>query len=403
MTNFLDITPESLLYVPQSKYIDQPKSVCRNYHNRKLFFQVLLLGLFALIVMALPHPATAQLPDGPFDALVGAGQAVAEATAASVDDIWQEKLPLFMAILNQLSIAVAVISIISLGLELMQEYVDWNYFTWQRAVIPIAMLALIANMNLMADIALGLRNEFNDLSKNAYTTLDLINSIGEAGDADALPQVLSEMFRECQSTENEVYKACIEDAIEQANEVLDIEESNYPGAGWVDHFRKVVGEIAENVTDDGLNLWTIPDLVRDIGVAVIQPQLMYFFSFWSAAAQGAIQILLEITLFMTSILLPLAVARAISEGFAPLVSWLMKMLEFAMVKFFYTVIVGIASIIYLNAGGVGGGLWFPFTVGLFAPLMAFAMLTGAGMSVVNGIIGAVGSVAQVGLKVGKAF
>lgn len=398
MLDLFRISPEQLIYIEPSECIDKPKAVWRHYHNRKLFFQVCVLGLLAVIVMVLPHQAIAQLPQSPIQGLVDASIAVQEATEESIEEAWIEQLPLFMALLNQLAIAVGVISIIVLGLELVQENREWGYFTWQRIVVPVVMIGLIGNIAFMSDVAFGLRNELNELSTNAYTALGVIDLISEARDAETLPQILSEIWKECEATTSEERVACAEDAVAQSNEIIDIEESNYPGSGWVDFYRNVIDEIGSNFLDDGLNVLSIPELYRDVQFAIASPAIMSIFLVVATGIQGAAQMLMELVLFLTAMLLPLAIARSISLGFDPLIQWFMKMLEFAMVKFFYAILVGLASFIYLGAGGVGGSLWFPFLIALLGILFSFAMLSGGGTSIVQAVLGAAGSAASVAYK-----
>ncbi|PZD70277.1 hypothetical protein C1752_14782 [Acaryochloris thomasi RCC1774] len=400
MFEYSPLTSDQLLYVEPSEYIGQSKTVWRNHHNRKLFLSLCLVAFITLIYLVLPHEATAQ---GPIDVIIEAGTAVQEAVSDSVEDIWEDQLPLFMTLLSQLSVAIAVISIIVLGMELVQEQIDWGYFTWQRAVIPLVMMGVISQITFMADVAYGLRNEFNQLSTNAYETFGILETIGEAGDADALPNVLSSIFEECNKETVVDSRACAEDAIEQSEAILDIEERNYPGAGWIAFYRNRIEEFSSNILDDGFSLSTIPEVFRDISLSFVQNQITGLFLFISTGLQGAIQILFEVVLFVTSLLLPLAVARSISEGFGPLVAWFLKMFEFALVKFLYTILIGISSLIYINAGGIGGGIWFTMLVGFLAPLLAFGMLAGGGLSVVQGIIGAAGSVAGVAVKVARAI
>ncbi|PZD70576.1 hypothetical protein C1752_10583 [Acaryochloris thomasi RCC1774] len=399
MLNLFRIPEDQLFDVKPSEYIDQPKAVWRNYHNRKLFINLLLLSLVALILMFLPHQAVAQVPDSPIELLVNSGIAIQEAISDSVEEAWMEQLPLFMLILNQLAIGIAVISIIFLGLELVQEQREWGYFTWQRIVIPLVMIGLVGNVSFMSDVAFGLRNELNQLSVNAYTTLGVIDLIDEARNADALPKILSDVWAECRAADQALSGACIEDAISNSNEIIDIENRSFPGAGWVDHYRNILTEIGDNFTDGDFNpLITIPELLRDVQFALISPAIINLFTIFATGVQSAAQMLIELVLFLTAMLLPLAVARSISEGFDPLLGWFMKMLEFAMVKFFLTILIGLASIIYLDAGGVGGALWFPMLTGILSPILAFSLASGGGSSIVQSVLGAVGAVAGIAYK-----
>lgn len=399
MFNLLRIPEDYFIDVSPSEYIDQPKAVWRRYHNRKLFINLLAISVVALIVMCLPQQAVAQLPDSPIDQVVSSGIAVQEAISDSVEEAWMEQLPLFMQILNQLAIALAVISIIVLGLELVQEQREWGYFTWQRVVVPVVMIGIVGNINFMSDVAFGLRNELNQLSLNAYTALGVIDLIDEARSADALPKVLSDVWAECRSAEPELKPSCVEDAVRNSNEIIEIENRSFPGAGWVDHFRNIINEIGDNFTDGDFNpLVTIPELIRDVQFAIVSPAIINLFTIFATGVQSAAQMLIELVLFLTAMLLPLAVSRSISEGFEPLLGWFMKMLEFAMVKFFLTILIGLASLIYLDAGGVGGALWFPMLTGILSPALAFALAAGGGTSIVQSVIGAVGAAAGVAYK-----
>lgn len=373
------------------------KNTKRKRALRKKFRKAIRLSiLLVVLIIFCPHPSHAQTP---IDTLIQSGEAVSEGIATSVDGVWENTLPILIAIPSGVATIMAVFALIGLLVELMDEYRNKYEADWSRLVWPIVATSLLASVTILAATPTAIRNALNDLNSSVLQNLGAIEALSEASAASTFPSQIAPLIDECTTRPIANQPACLESAIAQANEKLDADEARFGNTSWIGVWRNRLQGIATNLVDGSPLGLQIPELVRDVQFAIASPLLEGGFLAIFAATQGAFQILIEGALLITAFIFPFVIAWSIQEQSEPIKQWAFKMFQVGAVKFFYVLLVGLASIIYIDSGGIGDAMWLPIYTGLGAPLLAFSAVSGGGLAIWQTILSAGGSFASAALRV----
>lgn len=363
--------------------------------------KVRLAIFFLLVLYLLPHPAFAQ--GGPINAIVDSAQGISDAISESVDSIWEDNLALFMVIPSAAAALFAVFSTLVMGFELLDEHRQYGTTDWSRLVWPLIASTLLGSIVLAASVPLAIRNSINELNNGVLEQVGIIEQLSEASAASNFPSEIAPLLDECLNRQIERQTECIREATQQAQEVLDNNQARFGNTTWIDFWRNKINGIGDRIVDNPENLLTLPELYSDIQLAIASPILEGGLIAILTAVQGAFQIMVEGALLITAFIFPFAVALSIKDHSDPLKEWAFKMYQVGAVKFFYSLLIGISSIIYIGAGGVGNSMWFPVYTAVLAPFLAFSAVSGGGLAIWQTVISAVGSAASLGLRLKRKF
>lgn len=294
--------------------------------------------------------------------------------------------------------------------------VIWIRNAIERGILPafpevlwlfVAFVLLFNNGELLASTTLGIRNLIN---AQTQTVLDV--QIGEVSMLEALNDVIlsqqakseiQQEYAECEAKEGQAQIDCFVEAGESARARL---EDEFRANGWwtagVERQWSRIGQITEQIQREyesnparGLATNPVTDVLAayllQTGSQALAEQLL---KGW----QWAFANLLELSMLITGLLGPIAVAGSIIPMQArPLWAWLIGFFSLGMAKFSYNVIVGLAATVVVAAEAQDGGdFGFLLLISVLAPILALALASGAGMAVFRGVSGGITRIIAVG-------
>lgn len=363
--------------------------------RRKLRAVLVLLGVFgAITVLASGPSVVAQIdPSSPIDLLVSTGNTVSQGISDSVDIVWNEQLPLLITSVAFIATVISVVSLIELIMEMINEARIYGAPNWTRLLFPLVISAVIGSLVFTSAVPVGIRNAINKVNKEALESIGFAASFQQAKASSSFEAKIAPQLERCRDQNKGNQTACVEDAAKQAQALLKAEARAAGGTPqwiryWTDKFDKVGAEIAKNPLN----------ALQTVQLAVLSPAIESVAFIFLNSIQVASQMLMEVALLLTALLFPLALARGIATDGETVVGWAFSMFQVGMIKFFFNLISGLSSLLYLATGGVGNGLWFAVVTGLLGPLLAFDMVRGGGLGILSTILATASSIAGIALK-----
>ena len=330
-------------------------------------------------------------------------------TSNSISDSWDAQWlivfqsPLYTSI-NQLALIVAVGALIFFVMKWVYSAVhDGDYSSPIRDLIwPIVVVTFLSNNALLlAQSTIALRGVIHETSQSVLdvTLLDVsLKQAVRAGIArGVVTSEVSAQVSQCQGMVGQDQIDCLQQAKAQVEDTLSQYESKWnipvpPGLGLL--VQGIAGAVQtasqENNVGSGAVYGTLGFLGGFFGGAftsITQSLLLAF--------QWAFANTLEITMLLTGLLGPIAMAASLLPfPGKPIFAWLVTFVSFGMAQISYNIIIGLAATVMINSDVVDTN-GFLVIIALLAPALALGLSAGGGMTIFNIILsGSTGAVAM---------
>lgn len=289
--------------------------------------------------------------------------------------------------------------------------VGWVKDAIERGIFPalpevlwlFVIFALLYNNGAMlGSLTLGMRNLIN-----AQTQVVLTVQIGEVSMLNALNDVIvsqqakaqiQQQYAECEAKEGKAQIDCFQAAGQQAQKIVEEYQRQGWGTAGIQRLWERLRAINERLSKEYQK--------RDaVGKVLTAPSLLTNFireGFIATAGQAASQQLLkafqwafanllELSMLLTGLIGPIAVAGSVIplQG-RPIWAWLIGFFSLGLAKFSYNVIVGLAATVVVAADAQSSSdMGFLFLISILSPVLALAIATGGGMAVFRGVSGGI--------------
>ncbi len=304
--------------------------------------------------------------------ILQSGREAQSAIAAAMDELWGEVLGggLYLALV-QFSLLFAVGSLVLFMVQLSQALMEDERKPMTDLIFPIIVIVLLANNGaVLADFTRASRDVINTTNQTLLESISSSISLQEAyqsvmGEIGAQSAIES-LANNCQSmADPAAQQTCLADAAAQAEDIATSMASP-PSGAW----DKFVSAVKDPV---------------GAGVAAIASTIQVALRGWIIAFGIAFQWVVEISLLLTALIGPIAVALTLLPVQAKaLYSWLIGFFSVGMVKIYFNVIVGLIATMVVNAGE-NDPMIFAFATGLISPILAMVLAAGGGMAVFSSI------------------
>lgn len=261
-----------------------------------------------------------------------------------------------------------------------QRSLDIGMFMW----VILAIVLFANGGQLLAASILALRSIVNQVAEQVIAStlagIRIDEVMQDLQGRQTVQEILENAYRACLPLSGQEQVDCLENAASAADGLSSLFGGSSWFSGLVDLFR------------DAGNALSAGDSFSLVGlISPIWKPILYSILYWS---MQAFQHLLEAVMLLTGLMAPLAVGGSMFFfGVNSLVAWLTGFFTVGIAKVSFNVIVGLAAVTVTNSGVNDPG-WFPLFVGLFAPLMSFAIASGSGYAVWNAFT----SVGSLGLR-----
>lgn len=255
-------------------------------------------------------------------------------------------------------IAIWVVKLVkdSLDNELSSDY--FASFLW----LFLVLILLLNQGALLRDCVLGLRGIINLTNEKVLSVqiggMTLEDSFNNIITANSFDSWLQQEQAKCNGISDPIQKTQCENDLQQ--------KAQQKNQQLPTQYQKPAGPIQ-----------AVKDAIGDA--------LQKLLELWMLGMGIAFQWLVEITLLLTALIAPLAVAGSLLPlKQRPLFSWLIGFYSVGLCKLFYNVIVGLVAHLLSNttsSGNPSGGtILFAMAVGVLAPILAVALAAGGGMT-----------------------
>jgi len=307
----------------------------------------------------------------------------------------------------------------------------------QSLIIPVFILLLLANNGrILGNLTLAMRSTIHSTSQQILSQTLLGVKLEEAIQASVGKATLSNqigaLLSQCQGMVGQKQVTCLEAANKQATELVNAYEQRFLGIpnafqGYQRYLQGMLenmpllqagsdtaGELGEIVSNNPLDL-----LNNNIGsiflgnlgeaaAGAFGNANQALIEFVLLGFQWAFANILEISMLLTGLVGPLAVAGGFLMDAKPIWVWLIGFYSLGLAQICYNIIVGLAAVVVTNADSTDT-MGFLVLVALLAPAIALAVAAGGGMAVFqvvnSGAFGAIQAVATLGsnFKFGGGF
>jgi nitrate reductase NapE component len=293
--------------------------------------------------------------------------------------------------------------------------VTWVKEAMERGIFPalphvlwvlVVFVLLYNNGKMLGSITLAIRNIIND-----QTQVVLEVQIGEVSMLEALNDVIvsqqaktliQQQYAECEAKEGKAQVDCFLEAGKRASDVIDQE---YRAKGWftagVERLKAHIDAVGQRIMKATQNSEN-PDLSGFVG-QLVQESLLSTAGQAAAQAilkgfQWAFSNILELSMLLTGLIGPLAVAGSIMPlPSRPIWAWLIGFFSLGLAKFSYNIIVGLAATVVVAAEAQSSSdIGFLLLISVLAPVLALALAGGGGMAVFRGASGGVTRIISIG-------
>ena len=241
------------------------------------------------------------------------------------------------------------------------------------------------NGQVLAQSTLELRDIINQANSQVIAItmagVKLDELYQEANGNIGLQSLISNTMRACQSLTGEAQLQCMNQALSQSQEIVNNYKAVFGDRSWLDNIQGFLDGITSAVSGGGIEMGVF-GLLKPLWMPIVVSVL-----YWM---QMAYQNLLEASLIITALLGPIAVGGSLLPyGPKAIFAWLTGFFSVGFARLCFNIIVGLASVVATSSEG-GDPFWFALFAGLFAPLLASSLASGAGLIVWTSIAGAVG-------------
>lgn len=324
-----------------------------------------------------------------------------QSTAESWDTVWDNTFngasfggdTLFGSMV-QLGLLFALGGIIVSAIIIYQDIsnnrpVRWSFLIWPL----IATILFSGDGTVLAGAILGLRNLFNQISDqiaaSAIFGVKMDEALKDLGGSYQFRALIENAYRECATKSGEARVICLESAAQTAEAYADTFGNLYGPMGWIGDIVDTFREAGENlVSGNGISYF---GLMSPIWQPIVFAIMFLFME--------AYQNILEAVMVLVSLTAPLAVGGSIiGFGKPALTGWLSGFVALGLAKIFFNTLLGLSASVVTTAG-INEPNWFPFFVGLAAPVISFAMGSGSGFVMWSSITGTLSTAASGGASV----
>jgi hypothetical protein len=281
-------------------------------------------------------------------------------------------------------------TLIFLVIELYKDLNEGKPAVLTSLVWPLLVAFLLANNGQwLAQATLALRDIINQANSQVIAItmagVKLDELYREANGNMALQGIISSTMRACQSLTGEAQIQCLDQAVTQAQSLVDTYKSIFGDKSWLDHIQGFLDGITNALTGDGVDMG-IFGLLKPLWMPIVVSILYWL--------QIAYQNLLEASLLITALLGPIAVGGSLLPyGPRAIFAWLTGFFSVGFARLCFNIIVGLASVVATSSDG-GDPFWFALFAGLLAPILASSLASGAGLIIWTSISSAVSKSVQ---------
>ena len=338
--------------------------------------------------------------------LLGGAEAISNTVSQAWDHTWDVALSggLYSAV-NNMAIALAAGALIFWLLDFARKWLaDEANGMWalQDLVWPLLVIMLTANNgSLLAGFSRGFRDTLNNFNLQVVRVVakeqDLEKTLNELGAFAVIDAKVATARGQCNTiVDNQKLTQCLEEQNKALQGVLQQYKQDY---GLTIKYKQLESSVKEGLKNPGEAVTGGLRNNINTGVNIALSPFTAVIILFMSACQYCFQQLIEVSMLLTAIMGPLAVASSLLPfGAKPIFAWLTAFWSLSLLKLSYNIIAGLTAIaIYQTSGTetLGSAIFF----GLFSPLLAMATAAGGGLAVFNGILA--GSGAAAGMAAAK--
>lgn len=309
--------------------------------------------------------------------------------------------------INHIAITFAVGSLLFFIVQMFRNMVAFDEINEHLADLawPLIVIFMLANNSYMtANATFAMREVIKTVSTEVLSTtlleVRLQDAVQNAFLRGAIGGEITAQLNQCEGLVGEPQVSCLVIANEQVQKTIDdfAARTGIPGS-----FVKMRAAISSAIN-------AIP-IVRGVEGAVENGVTGFFGGYLSATIQTVVQVVLlafqwafanvlEISMLLTGLMGPLAVAGSLLPfGPKSIFTWIIGFFSLGMAQISYNIIVGMCAVVIVNADitDVNG---FLVIVGLLGPALALAIATGGGISVFNVITSGTVELAKTTARIG---
>jgi hypothetical protein len=272
-------------------------------------------------------------------------------------------------------------------------------------IYPLVVAVLLANNGaVLADFTLGLRNMMQELNTQVLeittTQASLADAFQTVKSSAAAKQAIDSLIAPCLELTGDAATQCLQEQEEAVEQVVQQHEEATLNTGFNNflplELRRYQARVREAIQQGG----TMGELQALVGSVTTAGSKIFLLAF-----QEAFQNLLEVALLVTALLGPVAVGGSllpVGPGAKAVVAWLTGMFSLGFAKICYSIIVGLASTVIVNAelGDVTG---FLVLISILAPVFALGLASGGGITVYTSLQNALVSIGSAGIGTVMSF
>lgn len=324
---------------------------------------------------------------------------VAARVSSSWDAVWDACLSgsVYRVIANIGSL-LAVISIAFFVVDFAKKWMQGgNDWVLAELVFPLVVVILLANggQNL-AQATIGIRNIINYYNNETLqllsTSIDLQANLSSLADYTDATNIVTGLRSQCDGiTDQEKLKDCLNLTRQSAEEILSFyrQEHGDTAPDWV---RSIQQQVEAAATDPaspppaGSNP-LVNALATQLVAVLVEGFLM--------AMQAAFQLLIEIALLLTALIGPIPIGLSILPfGAKPMFAWLSGFGALGLCKLSLNLMTGIVATVSIQSGpDTIDPIITGILLGVLSPVLAFALASGGGFAIFQGLTSAATSVA----------
>ncbi len=326
------------------------------------------------------------------------GADAANSVASSWNDTWRDVLGVSGApggtslygVLAWVGTLFAVGTLLFLIIEFYKDLNEGKAVAFASLVWPLIVAFLLANNGeLLANVTLSLREIINEANSQVISItmagVKLDELYQEANGNIGLQSMISNFIQPCQSLTGEAQVQCLNQAVAQGQNLVNSYQTAFGNKGWLENIQGFLDGLTGGITDGGLDVGVF-GLLKPLWMPIVVSIL-----YWM---QLAYQNLLEASLVITALLGPIAIGGSLLPyGPRAVFAWLTGFFSVGFARLCFNVIVGLTSVVATSSEG-GDPFSFALFAGLFAPILASSLASGAGLVVWTSIASAVGKSAK---------
>lgn len=306
---------------------------------------------------------------------------VADWIANNWQDAWDTLITpdsALWAALSTIAELFAVGAVMIFGVSIIKDWHESGNLTFVPELIwPLLVAFVLAgNGAVLASFDHGVRNVINETNNlvltHASSKISLQEAYDQAKNNVVAQKQVGDLIKKCEALSGEKQMNCLAEAKANAEEIIKA----YKLEGtWASNLLDRMGSAISEAGKSGGSVVLAP-FAALIGAAQTGITEVILISM-----QMAWQALLEVTLLLTALLAPLALAGSILPyGTKPIFAWLTAMFALGIAKLCFNIMVGVTATIVATASA-GDPLWYLLFSAVLAPFVAFGLAAGGGMAV----------------------